>query len=72
MCAPPDEESLATGSDATGEQKQTRQTQMEADKEAPVSAWAVISFSILFVMFLFGVVATVARDFLPGGLGPPL
>lgn len=69
MCAPSDKETPAGGSGATGDPKKT---QMEVDEETPVSAWAVISFSILFVLFLFGVVATVARDFLPGGLGSPL
>lgn len=49
-----------------------KKTQMEEDAETPLSVWGVVSFAIIFAIFFVAVAATVARDFLPGGLAPPV
>lgn len=47
-------------------------TLMEREREEPrYSAWGVISFGIIFAIFALSILATLYRDFIPGGMVGP-
>lgn len=47
-------------------------TPTEKDVEEPkYSFWGIASFGILFVIFMLSIVATLSRDFIPGGMTGP-
>lgn len=46
-------------------------TVVPEEDERP-SVWGVVSFAIIFAIFALGIVATVARDFIPGGITTPV
>lgn len=63
MCEPNQE--------ASNESKATELTPTELEKETSVSFWGVASFAIIMAIFAVGILATVARDFVPGGMVGP-
>ena len=56
----------------SGTMPSIKKTPTEIEKETPISAWGVVSFLIIMVIFALGVLSTVARDFVPSGLAPPV
>ena len=63
MCEP--------GQKPANESKETELTPTELEKETSVSFWGVASFAIIMAIFAVGILATVARDFVPGGMVGP-
>lgn len=43
----------------------------DTEDDGQVSVWGVTSFAIIFAIFALGIVATLARDFIPGGVTAP-
>lgn len=39
--------------------------------DAPLSVWGVTSFAIIFIIFALAILASLARDFIPGGMVNP-
>lgn len=61
---------MAVGGD-DGERDEGAKTFMERENDgAQVSVWGVLSFGIIMAIFAVAVAATLARDFVPGGLVP--
>lgn len=57
---------------ATDEAEQKKDTATEDEEEdTGVSVWGVTSFAIIFIIFAIGIAATLARDFIPGGVTAP-
>lgn len=46
-------------------------SETDTEDDGQVSVWGVTSFAIIFAIFAFGIVATLARDFIPGGVTAP-
>lgn len=49
-----------------------KRTQMEKDAETPISIWGVVSFALISGIMLLAIATTLGRDFVSGGLAPPL
>lgn len=63
----------------TADNSHEDQQDMASDKTTPaddpdegVSVWGVTSFAIIFLIFAFAIAATLARDFIPGGVTTPV
>ncbi|PXF47243.1 hypothetical protein BWQ96_03018 [Gracilariopsis chorda] len=48
-----------------------RFTSDQADEDGQVSFWGVTSFAIIFAIFALAILASLARDFVPGGMVGP-
>lgn len=54
----------------TNSKQEIKPTSLEDDDKP--SVWGVVSFAIIFAIFALSIVATIARDFIPGGVSTPV
>lgn len=55
------------------QEKEPERTPTERESEEPkYSIWGVASFAIIFIIFALTIVATLSRDFIPGGMTSPV
>lgn len=61
--------SMTSGDDENLERVKTDKRDQD---DGNVSFWGVASFGIILAIFLVGIIATLARDFIPGGVTTPV